>query len=46
MAFTEGPGVVWRMLCVPKDTEYPHSKRPDKDMSDYNFHFGLSGVDS
>ena len=33
LSSTEGPGVVWKMLCVPKDTRCLHSKRPDKDIS-------------
>ena len=33
LSSTEGPGVVCKMLCVPKDTRCLHSKRPDKDIS-------------
>ena len=32
LSITAGPGVVWRMLCVPKDTGGLYSKRPDKDV--------------
>ena len=37
LSITAGPGVVWRMLRVPKDTGGLYSKRPDKDKSDHSF---------
>ena len=37
LSSTEGPSVVWRMLCVSKDTGYLYSKGPDKDISDHSF---------
>lgn len=32
LSITAGPGVVWRMLRVPKDTGGLYNKRPDKDV--------------